>query len=79
MIENTKYQLGSAVQNILDNTEILATLTKLIANELQDELNAMSDETLKDVSNAIADNAHGVVSQFVIDLVDQLSNANLNQ
>ena len=61
------------------HTEILATLTKLIANELQDELNAMSDETLKDVSNAIADNAHGVVSQFVIDLVDQLSNANLNQ
>ena len=79
MIENTRYQLGSSVQNILDNTEILATLTKLIANELQDELNAMSDETLKDVSNAIADNAHGVVSQFVIDLVDQLSNANLNQ
>ena len=78
MIENTKYQLGSAVQNILDNTEILATLTKLIANELQDELNAMSDETLKDVSNAISENAHGIVSQCVIDLVDQLSNAHPN-
>lgn len=55
--------------------ETLATLSKLIANELQDELNAMSDETLKDVSNAIADNAQGIVSQCVIDLVDQLSNS----
>ena len=55
--------------------ETLATLSKLIANELQDELNAMSDETLKDVSNAITDNAQGIVSQCVIDLVDQLSNS----
>ena len=55
--------------------ETLATLSKLIENELQDELNAMSDETLKDVSNAIADNAQGIVSQCVIDLVDQLSNS----
>jgi len=60
------------------HTETLATLSKLIANELQDELNAMSDETLKDVSNAIADYAHGIVSQCVIDLIDQLSNANPN-
>ena len=59
--------------------ETLATLTKLIANELQDELNAMSDETLKGLSNPISDNAHGIVSHCVIDLVDQLSNANLNQ
>ena len=56
----------------------LAMLTKLIANELQDELNAMSDETLKDVYNAIADNAHGIVSQCVFALVDQLSNSNPN-
>jgi hypothetical protein len=55
--------------------ETLAILTKLVAIELQDELNAMSDETLEDVSNAIADNAHGIVSQCVIDLVDQLSNS----
>ena len=60
------------------HVETLAMLTKLIANELQDELNAMSDETLKDVSNAIADHAHGIVSQCVFDLADQLSNANPN-
>lgn len=60
------------------HTEILANLTKLIADELQDELNVMSDETLKDLSNVIADNTHGIVSQCVIDLVDQLSNANPN-
>ena len=59
--------------------ETLATLSELITNELQDELNAMSDETLKDVSNAIADNAHDIVSQCVIDLVDQLTSANLKQ
>ena len=56
------------------HTEILANLTKLLA----DELNVMSDETLKDLSNVIADNTHGIVSQCVIDLVDQLSNANPN-
>ena len=32
--------------NLEPHTEILATLTKLIANELQAELTAMSDETL---------------------------------